>query len=615
MALSFLNIGMLQNIDNNLGLYLLLGIIPLIILYLIKPKPDEKTIPSLMFLINNFQREKKYSFLRRFVREFLFLLQLLIIILIAVSASHPFMKTDKAIDAEFTVLVLDISASSQVDEGFSTRFSRMIDKAKDNLDGKISIILVMNNPYIALNEGDKTEAVDILSLLEPTDSLSSLGTSILAADDLLKDKDGKVVVISDFVHTVGVDPWVAKKTLESKGIMVEFIDVSDEDENIGIVDLEGSDYEVKVTIKNYNNDTEKISLSINDETQSVEIPPNDVEIINFEPNGGINNIDILTEDAFDLDNHVHVSMPEEKITDILLISNNEMNYVLPVLEAYSDVWNDNANFETGTPPVLPVINHDVIIVNDIIDDKFPSSGYKRIKSLVDEGAILILYAQEDLENLDFDDLLPVSLGKLQNNETVAYNTYKISDVTTEVNFGTTSKYFSATANEDTIVLAESDDDDPLVAIMPYGEGKVVYIGLMEEYSTFKYDVSYPIFWQQLIDYVIGKDSFETLNHEIGELIIFDSNIKVKTPSKVFRTEELDLDEVGVYEYQDRKVAVNLLSRVESQISFEENILSDSSLAMQGSLIEVKMSLTKYFIYGFLLLLFGELFYIKFRGDL
>ncbi len=615
MALSFLNIGMLQNIDNNLGLYLLLGIIPLIILYLIKPKPDEKTIPSLMFLINNFQREKKYSFLRRFVREFLFLLQLLIIILIAVSASHPFMKTDKAIDAEFTVLVLDISASSQVDEGFSTRFSRMIDKAKDNLDGKISIILVMNNPYIALNEGDKTEAVDILSLLEPTDSLSSLGTSILAADDLLKDKDGKVVVISDFVHTDGVDPWVAKKTLESKGIMVEFIDVSDEDENIGIVDLEGSDYEVKVTIKNYNNDTEKISLSINDETQSVEIPPNDVEIINFEPNGGINNIDILTEDAFDLDNHVHVSMPEEKITDILLISNNEMNYVLPVLEAYSDVWNDNANFETGTPPVLPVINHDVIIVNDIIDDKFPSSGYKRIKSLVDEGAILILYAQEDLENLDFDDLLPVSLGKLQNNETVAYNTYKISDVTTEVNFGTTSKYFSATANEDTIVLAESDDDDPLVAIMPYGEGKVVYIGLMEEYSTFKYDVSYPIFWQQLIDYVIGKDSFETLNHEIGELIIFDSNIKVKTPSKVFRTEELDLDEVGVYEYQDRKVAVNLLSRVESQISFEENILSDSSLAMQGSLIEVKMSLTKYFIYGFLLLLFGELFYIKFRGDL
>ena len=64
------------------GLYALLSLIPLILLYLVKPKPQEKKIPSLMFFLKDIGRENSLAFFRRLNQDWLFLLQLLVLILL-----------------------------------------------------------------------------------------------------------------------------------------------------------------------------------------------------------------------------------------------------------------------------------------------------------------------------------------------------------------------------------------------------------------------------------------------------------------------------------------------------------------------------------------------------
>ena len=232
----------LQYIDNQAGLYAFIAVILVVLIYLIKPKPKDKTIPSLIFIMKQSGKAKKQSFFRRLVSEVLFFMHLLIIMLLAASATQPFFFSDLQVNAENTVLVLDISASMTTKDGLSTRFERMQSEAKSNLDGKISIILAGNEPFVVLDGGKKSDAVSIIESIMPTASLSNIGNSILTANDMLKEKKGIIVVISDFIGTEGLEADVAKKTVEAKGKTIKFIDLKKTNaKSVGIVDLQLDD--------------------------------------------------------------------------------------------------------------------------------------------------------------------------------------------------------------------------------------------------------------------------------------------------------------------------------------------------------------------------------------
>jgi hypothetical protein len=141
------------------------------------------------------------------------------------------------------------------------------------------------------------------------------------------------------------------------------------------------------------------------------------------------------------------------------------------------------------------------------------------------------------------------------------------------------------------------------------------VGYIPGKNTFKYDMSYPVFWQQLLDYVIGKETVESLNYRAGERILFDTETRIKTPSRERKETELDFDEVGVYTIKDRKYAVNLLNKVESQINFKQKDEDTTTIADDSEESKGKRIITKYFLWAFLVFLFFELFYVKFRGDL
>src|SRR3989344_3239529 len=114
---------------NTIGLLALLSLIPFIILYLRRPKPQDRIIPSLMFLIREKKMSKRYSFLRRFLVNLLFLIQLLILTGLAFTVAMPFIKLPYDVSLENTVIALDASASMQAKEK-NTRFDEAVKEAK-----------------------------------------------------------------------------------------------------------------------------------------------------------------------------------------------------------------------------------------------------------------------------------------------------------------------------------------------------------------------------------------------------------------------------------------------------------------------------------------------------
>ena len=137
------------------GLWALIAVAVFIILYLRRPKPQDKVIPSLMFIIQDNKRSKQYSFFQKLMTNLLFLLQFFSIFGLAVVAAAPFVKLKYDVTLENTVIILDVSASMQAEEKGASRFDKALEEAKKVLSGSNSIILAENIPLIALeNEND-----------------------------------------------------------------------------------------------------------------------------------------------------------------------------------------------------------------------------------------------------------------------------------------------------------------------------------------------------------------------------------------------------------------------------------------------------------------------------
>ena len=273
---------------NTLGLLALASLIPFIILYLRKPKPQDRIIPSLMFILQNKEMSKKYNFLRKFLTNLLFFIQLLALIGLSIAVAEPFVKVPYDVSLENTILVLDVSASMQAEEGGSMRFDKAIKEAKKAISGKNSIILAENTPLIVLEDENSEAASTILGSLKPKATTTNLGDSMLLAKDMLQDRPGRIVVISDFNNIDGPDLLAVKKAISSEEIIVNFEDVSNNAENAGIVGMDVGKHSLKVFVKNFDSVKKQIKLKlIKDknviaDSGAIEVLPNSVETFMFD---------------------------------------------------------------------------------------------------------------------------------------------------------------------------------------------------------------------------------------------------------------------------------------------------------------------------------------------
>jgi hypothetical protein len=592
-------------LGNLIGLYGLLALIPLIILYLRKPKPIDKVIPSLMFLMKENKARKRFSFFRNLTRNFLLFLQILTLSVLALSLAEPFADMPLNASISNNVIIIDGSASSQTRLRDSTRFDKVVSEAKKYVNNKVSVILASNMPVTLLDDGSKRNALAILNSVKPTDTPTNIEGAMMEAETVLKKEKGNIYVISDFIMTDESDqPFKAKRFLTALGHNVKFVEISSEADNVGIVDLIVNKYETKVYVKNYND--EKVSVPVRLIVNNtliikevvIDMLPDSIETLKFKTQPGVSRIELDREDDLGVDNKAYISTPPNDKIKVLVITNVDASYIMSAIKA-----SKNVEMEIRKPPIVKAfdMDHDVIVIDNVKETIVPSD-VKDMVDYVSTGKGLIITAQHDIDKSGLGELYPVEFKERGNITRACVKIFNYITKRFENEnggcFTRLDEYFVVSPKSDGLLtLVEADDNSSIVTINDKGEGKIVYYGILDEFSDFKSNENYPIFWDNIINFLMGSEDISVYN-------------------KRFDYKGLErYNKVGVYDEGDIKVAVNLLNEKESEVFVDNNIegnekrfiVKSGEKSFNFSLVIPIMILTS-------ILLLVELFYIKMRGD-
>lgn len=615
-----------------LGLLALLAVAVFIFLYLRRPKPQDKVIPSLMFIMQDSKRSRQYSFFQKLLTNLLFLLQLLSILGLALVAAAPFVKLKYDVTLENTVIILDVSASMQAKEKGVSRFDKAVEQAKKAVSGRNSIIMAENTPLIVLENEDKDVALDVLSKIKPKATATNLGDALLLAKDMLGDKPGRIVVFSDFLATEGPDIEVVKTALSSEDKIVEFVDVSNNAKNAGIVNLEVAKYNTKVYVKNFGNEPRQRTIKVLKDNKAitqatVDIAPHSIENFVFDTPPGISTVELEPKDDFEVDDTAYIATPPKIKNTVLLITNEKSSNLELALSVAKDVELDVVN-----PPVLTIntkkervepYKHDIIIIYKINNankrNGIVPGTFEDIRDYAEKGGNVIISAQDDLKEISMGSLNIVDLKNKITKPTKAC-VETINQITKQFEkercFTTAASYFGAEAKKGAITFASADDKTPLIV---YGEkkgGKVAYYGILDEASDFKTLPSYPIFWNLLINFMVGTEDIKDFNQKTGKIVTVGEQ-KINTPSSSLTASKFLMDESGIYEFNGRKYAVNLLDMKESDVALPSKVEAqkERQKLLETESKEHDFNLELLILMLVFLFMLAEFFYIKRRGDI
>ncbi len=583
------------NITNMIGLVSFSSILILLFFYLMRPKPFKKIIPSLIFLETSKKKKNMASFFRRFVKDPLLILQLLVLLLLCASTlGITTQLVMRKVNKEIT-FVIDASASSKAYEGGREVFYDYVDIARQNIGVRNSVILIKNTPEVLATQTNPLNTYRILASIRPTDSLSNIWDSMMLASEI---SEGKVIVLSDFADSNSRQISTAKQILEAKGLEVELINPgSANKDNTGIISYRLVGDTAIVDIKNYN-DYEK-TIEING--KSLYLAPNSVGTAEISLTPGRNTISI-TKDSFEVDDSVDILVPKESDIKALFITNKRKNNLYDALTSM-----DFVDVKRAEPPIIPDGDYDLYVISDVdYSDMLPGT-LDKISSKISRGSTLIIAAQDKLMDME---VLPVNIisGKnedmsILNNRVPGFEDY---------NFGLSTKSLEATLKQNTsIVLAEANDKlaSPVIAVSSYGLGKVMYYGIIDDYNSFRLSTQYPLFWIDSLEYLISKQDLSEVNKKIGEVLYGD----IRDPDNRKTGEYISAEKKGIYKVNGEEVAVNLLNSREFLLGEVDTAVVESEY--ETVKVEQTVELLPLIIAIASLLVLLELYFIKKRGDL
>jgi len=611
---------------NQAGLYALLSIIPLIIIYLLRPRAKKLKIPSLMFLLD-IEKKKRLNIFRKFLKDPLFLIQLLALIIISLAIAAPFIMANEQAGGGSTVIILDASASMQADG----RFGKAVVEANKFLSAKNTIILAESIPVMVMKDSPSSSASDALSKLKAKATDTDLSSAILLGRRMLPE-GGRIVVLSDFISSSGDSPAVAKKLAESNGITVDFITVSGRTDNIGIINgwfESNGDY--KIVIKNFKKADQdvKIDVTINDKnvlSNTINVKAQSSEyfsVSDLTVNPGVTKISIDSPDALAVDNNAFVYIPPSAQRDVLYITENPKS---PSLVALGLI--PNTKLTTADPKSIPSMSGNIVIVSAALSQ----DAIKNLEDYVSSGGTAVIIASAGLKDMD---MLPVTLSSFGNKTSL--NIARQTTITAGIDIENINvkTYFKAQIKNSAVALVTSGDKEksPMLAYWKFGKGTVIYSGLSDPqgniydplnenvWNDFHTLSTYPLFWKQLLEWIKGSLDVTEYNAKTGMIMKFPVSVAVKTPGDKVTTDTLLLDEGGIYEVPGKSVAVNLFDESESNLesgglaAMTSNVSGATEPVYTVETIRKPKDLDIYFIIGAMFLVFLELYYLHWRGEL
>ncbi|HWQ44474.1 MAG TPA: BatA domain-containing protein [Methanosarcina barkeri] len=622
--------------ENPFALAALLSVIPLIILYMLRPKPAVLSIPSLMFVLK-LERERKrvYASLTKIVQDPLFLIQLLMLILLSIGAAGYYYNSEEPLNGEHTVLILDTSASMQVD----SRFEDAVGIADDYVSKKNSIILASDTPLLALEGGDASAAHDIFKKVKPAAGTADLSAAITTGMRLLSREGGRIIVISDFTNSKGDDPVASKNLAESYGIEVNFVKVGKPADNIGIINgwIEATDgkYGYTGVIKNYRAHNESVEIETGRGTSgnasksfSLDVPAgetNQFTLGNLGP--GITTVRLNVEDSLPVDNKAYISIPDTSEQHILYVTDNGK---LPSKTALSLLPDSNLTVSKSVPDELD--NYTLVVLAQK-ETPIANNSVERIESYVRNGGNAVFVVSGALvpekTEVDLIKILPVKpIGIEEAENGLGVKESLQSSITKDIRSDEISvrKYLNATERTGSTTLVTLENGVPVLSYWQVGKGTVFYMGLSDElgensWNNFHNLPEYPVFWIKLVQWLGGAGDISEYNLNTGTLTSLSKTEEIKTPSKTFTSNHILFDEVGVYEIAGKKIAVNLYNDKESNTTVDASELIQRAVAKDGPKLvkadsyTAKNDITDYLIGVMFLLILLEILIIRGRGEL
>jgi len=534
----------------------LLSIIPLIIIYLIRPRPKEIRFSATQFLREG--EVERSAVLSRLINDPLFWVQLLMLLSLSVAAAGPF-TTETGLASSHLAVVLDGSASMQA----SSRALPLIDPYLDKYQ-RISIVLAESMPLTVLSEGSPAEARDALLRLKPKAVSADLSSAMTLAGSLLAGEGGHMLVVSDFISWTGDDPDATRKILQADGrVSIVFADSYQGGDNLALVeawDVPGPGYVNHTALVHNYGPARAIPITIRGPggaaSRTVQMAGGADYYLSFTAYPGVNEISLDLEDAVAWDNHACVYVPD--LAQKRVLYQGEEGPALAALRSLPNV-------EVETSGEFNSFDLIVVARNASLDGK--------LNRYIDGGRVIFIASDQESP-----EYLPVRVTGEQTGPASLW--VRSEGFAKGVHFDEIGlfRYPEAISRKGSTTLVEANGQ-PILSYWRLGKGMVIYSGLEME-TDFYLRPEYPIFWYQMVNWITGVPDILQSNKKTGEMILLGETAQVETPSTSLTASSLLLDEVGVYRFLGKAVTANMYDPQESSLQRKNGV--DAGAFVGGS---------------------------------
>jgi len=587
-----------------LGLAAALVVIPLVLLYLIRPDPERVELPTFRFVADEQRQRATTPLFERIARSLLLLIQILAIVLLAGSLAAPYVPVQERAVVEETVLVVDTSASMATTDDGGSRFDRALAAARGEVTTRTSVVTTSGGGQVTLRRGPPSAARNALDRLELTDAPGDLRGAVAQAR-ALAEEDVRVVVLSDFQGEEWTD---AVRSLRARDVSVSLRQFAGGGAgNVGFVDRRFGGSEVTFSVRNFGAESVTRTVSLGDSQREIELAAGDVTTVTFPVPAGASEARLSPGDDFATDDAVPVVAPEDPTVDTLVLTNDRNRYLTTALSLV-----DQVDLTVDSPPTTVEDDYDVIVYSNVDDDSLLPGNVQAGRDTVAAGGGVAVQAQAEMPDR-LNDLLLIEPSGTASAPTVRRTTE--TDLTEGIDFQAPDEYLTGSLRSGE-TLVELRDGTPLLATERRDAGRLLYYGYIEERSSFKYNYQYPVFWKRAVFHLAGRESLSALNHETGDTVQFGGD-RIEGPSGRLSGPTTAVREAGIYTAGETAESAALLSERESAV--DAAALGERSGPVgnvtRSETRTVPQRVTEFVALGALLVAVLEIGYLRRRGEL
>lgn len=551
-----------QTFLNPIGLLAVLAIIPLLVFYLMKPKPEEQVMPSIMFFQEDKEQDKLRNAYRTLVSNLPLLLQVLAVLFFAFALAEPF--TNSSVTSDKKVIILDRSAS------VSTNYESLKNRLRSKAGEENTLITASDDVKVQLEEASRSE---FKSELDDIDSLAT-ETDIVSAIEVAKKYKGDLLLVSDLDHTVDsreIQPVLDE--MASRNIHTISPEVNNK---WGIVDLRPSRNSTAVEISNFEQTTNTLQVKHNQKARDVVIEPHSTSEIRFKSTNGENTVK-LPEDGLKVDNEASYVVPQNEDIEVRFIGEPD-RYLEKAIELIEGI--------EITDNVSDIEGSDVYIVSENVD----GSKADQLRKEVSNGAATVLMPNNKVlsEEFNYRDYGRTVNKSVQIKKPVRVSLGKI-----------------AVKNTNVSAAKSLTGDSKAIQKINYNDGHLLMYNLVDD--DFSRNILYPVFWKKILRDMVDRPDLSELNKETGASIRV---AEIRSPNGESMQGSVKLDETGFYKSGSRTYASNLESRDESNVETQSYSVNEDEVSRTR-----EKSRQDLIVLLIIVFIGADIIYVRYRGDL